>query len=312
MSSVLHFHKRHLVVADDIMTKTIEQASKAARSDAAVLLCGESGTGKELVARYIHEKSDRASGPFVSVNCAAIPEGLIEAEFFGFERGAFTGAIAQRIGKFERAQGGTLLLDEISEMPVTLQAKLLRVIQEGEIDRLGGRDAVAIDCRIIATTNREPVGLIRAGRFREDLYYRLNVVRIDCSPLRGRADAILSLADEFLRQATSRGGNSAQRFSRDAKDRLRSHAWPGNIRELQNAVQRAVLACEGTVIEVEHLSCLSEIGSSEEPVQSLADLEQQHILKILSEVGGNRNRAADRLGITSRTLRTKLKLYGEK
>src|SRR5688572_10652239 len=224
--TLLRFHNRTLLVADEAMQRTVDLATRAAATGAPVLLCGESGTGKELIARYLHEKSARAKGPFISVNCAAIPEGLMEAELFGYERGAFTGAIQQRIGKFERANGGTLLLDEISEMSTALQAKLLRVLQEGEVDRLGGRDAVAIDTRIVATTNRDLETLMDEGKFREDLFYRLNVVRIQCVPLRGRSHAILKLAFQFLRQSAGRHAKPVAAITASAEEKLVGHPWP--------------------------------------------------------------------------------------
>jgi transcriptional regulator with PAS, ATPase and Fis domain len=310
--NVLHFQRRTLVVADRVMQQTLDHALRAARTSAAVLLSGESGTGKELIARFIHEKSARANGPFISVNCAAVPEGLMEAEFFGFERGAFTGAISQRIGKFERANGGTLLLDEISEMPYGLQAKLLRVLQEGEIDRLGGKDPIEINCRIIATTNREPLKLIREGKFREDLYYRLNVVRIDCVPLKGRSEAIESLALEFAKRFAAEQGMDPV-FGVLAMNALKTYSWPGNIRELQNTVERAVLQADTNTIEevsLEEMDRGSRSGQ-DDSLLTLADVERHHILHTLESTDGNRSRAAEILGVTARTLRNKLKEYGE-
>ena len=293
------------------MEKTIELAEKAARNDAPVLLTGESGTGKELIARFIHEKSRRNTGPFVSVNCAAVPEGLLESEFFGYERGAFTGAIQQKIGKFERAKGGTLLLDEISEMPTFLQAKLLRVLQENELDRLGGKDVVTLDCRVIATTNRDPVQLIKEGSFRDDLYFRLNVIRIDCQPLRGRSEAIEALAQDFLMQASHKFGFEPSSFSPEALEKLCHYDWPGNIRELVNAVERAVVLAEGEKIQVSHLVGLTSIRGTAESVtpRSLAELERSHIEATLDLTGGHQEQAASLLGISSRTLRNKLKVY---
>jgi len=313
MATTINFHHRRLVVADEWMAATIQLAEKAARTEAPVLLTGESGTGKELIARFIHEKSRRNQGPFVSVNCAAIPEGLLEAEFFGYERGAFTGAVAQKIGKFEKARGGTLLLDEISEMPFFLQAKLLRVLQENELDRLGGKDAIPLDCRIIATTNRDPVQLIRENKFRDDLYFRLNVIRVDCQPLRGRTGAIRSLAGNFLTQAGEKFGFESPGFSASALDRLCEYEWPGNVRELSNAVDRAVVLAEGDTIRPEHLVGLTSIRMApmqEEPgMQSLAALERKHIERTLKMTQGHQEQAASLLGISSRTLRNKLKTY---
>jgi two-component system response regulator FlrC len=310
--TILRFQQRALVVADSHMEQTIQLASKAARTSASVLLCGESGTGKELIARYLHEKSPRVEGPFISVNCAAIPEGLLEAELFGYERGAFTGAIAQRIGKFERANGGTLLLDEISEMSVGLQAKLLRALQEGEIDRLGGSRSITINSRIIATTNRDPGQLIREQKFREDLYYRLNVIRIDCVPLRGRKEAIVRLAGEFIKSSSVRQEREIPALSAAAAEKLENYGWPGNIRELQNAVERAVLLCEEMTLEAKHFE---RLGNENLPVPaghtSLSEVERQHICQILDRSRGNRSAAARSLGISVRTLRNKLKEYGK-
>lgn len=311
MANSIHFHHRRLVIADQFMEKTIELAEKAARTDAPVLLTGESGTGKELVARFIHEKSRRNLGPFVSVNCAAVPEGLLESEFFGYERGAFTGAVQQKIGKFERAKGGTLLLDEISEMPTFLQAKLLRVLQENELDRLGGKEVISLDCRVIATTNRDPVQLIKEGTFRDDLYFRLNVIRIDCQPLRGRPDAIESLAEEFLVQSSEKFGFAPSRFTNEALEKLCHYDWPGNIRELLNAVERAVVLAEGERIQVAHLVGLTSIRGNNAALtpRSLAELERSHIEATLDLTGGHQEQAASLLGISSRTLRNKLKIY---
>jgi two-component system, response regulator FlrC len=311
----LTFQNRTLIVADKPMRLTLAVAQRAAKSLAPVLLCGESGTGKELVARFIHEQSPRRHGPFISVNCAAIPDGLMEAELFGFERGAFTGAIAQRIGKFERANGGTLLLDEVSEMALPLQAKLLRVLQEGEIDRLGGRDTVPINSRIIATTNRDPLKLVRDEKFRQDLFYRLNVIRIDCVALRGRVGAILGLADHFIRHAVPRQIGRRVQLAESAAKILVNHAWPGNIRELQNAIERAILLCDDDLLEEKHFEGLSDFENQprpEEPLsQTLAAIEQSHILQMLRASGGNRAHAARGLGISVRTLRNKLKEYGK-
>ncbi len=315
MTSVLHFHKRSLVVADDIMKRAIELAGRAAKTMAPVLLCGESGTGKELVARYIHEKGIRSSGPFVSVNCAAVPEGLMEAEFFGYERGAFTGAVTRRIGKFELAQGGTLLLDEISEMSLSLQAKLLRVLQESEIDRLGGKSPIAINCRIIAPTNRDPREMIAEGKFREDLYYRLNVIRVECMPLRGRADAISALAFEFLKKLSNDMGTAIPALTEGALEKLLEYSWPGNVRELRNAIERAIWLSDGAAILPEHLDNLAGskplVSNLASASDRLEDIEKDHIVRVLEKSKGSRSRAADSLGITARTLRNKLKEYGD-
>jgi len=308
MMTLLRFHNRSMVIADEAMTRTLDLANRAANSQAAVLLCGESGTGKELIARYIHDKSRRAKAAFVSVNCAAIPEGLMEAELFGFERGAFTGAVQQRIGKFERASGGTLLLDEVSEMSTALQAKLLRVLQEGELDRLGAKEPIAIDTRIIATTNRDLQEQMSRDRFRHDLFYRLNVIRIDCAPLRGRAQMIGALAGDFIRQASQRAGLESLVLTPRALQKLRDHAWPGNIRELQNVIERAVVLCDGKTLEEEHLEIIEKSQTSVTNVK-LADVEKEHILEVLTQAQGSRVDAAKALGISIRTLRNKLKEY---
>ncbi len=307
----LYFQNRLLVVADESMQKTLNLALKAAQSALPVLISGESGTGKELIARFIHEKGARSGGPFVSVNCAALPETLIESELFGYERGAFTGAIGQRIGKFERANGGTLLMDEVSEMPYGLQAKLLRVLQEGEIDRLGSRDTIGIDCRIIATTNRDPIQMIVEERFREDLYYRLNVIRIECVPLRKRPIAIIKLAHEFIKQACLRDRKDEVYLSEQSIKKLVEYDWPGNIRELQNVMERAILLTDGNLIEQDNLQFMDQLRRRPEAVESslLSDLEQTHILKVLEMSQGNRSNAAKTLGISVRTLRNKLKEY---
>lgn len=309
--TILRFRNRTLIVADEVMKKTIELASRAAQSSFSVLLCGESGTGKELIARYIHEKSTCSNFPFVSINCAAIPEGLLEAELFGYEKGAFTGAVARHLGKFERADRGTLLLDEISEMPVHLQTKLLRVLQEEEVDRIGGGASIPVNVRIIATTNRDPLKLIAEKKFREDLFYRLNVIRIDCAPLRGRERAIVLLAREFLKRSAFQHGRQAVELGAIAAEMLQAHLWPGNVRELQNAIERAVFLCEGEILECEHFEQLiSRHGDGVGSVDgSLAAVERQHIMQILGATRGNRTNAARILGITTRTLRNKLREY---
>lgn len=317
MIAKLHFQNRTMMVADGVMEKTIALANRAASTPLAVLIVGESGTGKELIARYIHEKSKRSRSPFVSVNCAAIPEGLMEAELFGYEKGAFTGALFQRVGKFEKADAGTLLLDEISEMSTALQAKLLRVLQEGEVDRLGGKDPIRIDTRVIATTNKDPLQLIAEGHFREDLFYRLNVIRIECQPLRNRPHAVEVLAEEFLRQSSIKQEKEGLLFAPDTMEKLCTYSWPGNIRELQNAVDRAVLLADGKAIAPEHFDSLNRRPSHRSDIQKVSDgnsqllseLEESHILKVLEGSSGNRTHAAKKLGISVRTLRNKLKEY---
>jgi transcriptional regulator with PAS, ATPase and Fis domain len=301
------FRNRRLIVADETMEQTLTRASRAALSKMPVLIVGPSGTGKELIARYIHEKSERKAAPFISVNCAAIPDGLMESELFGYERGAFTGALVQRIGKFEQAHRGTLLLDEVSEMPLHLQAKLLRVLQEHEIDRLGGGAPISIETRIIATTNLEPLELVRKGLFRADLFYRLNVIRIDCVPLSHRRDGIRVLAGELLREICDSHGVSLKEFSPEAVERLCSHTWPGNVRELQNVIERATLLSDHPLLDVGDLDLRSpEIYES----VALSGVERRHILGTLNQTDGNRTEAAKRLGISVRTLRNKIKEFG--
>jgi transcriptional regulator with PAS, ATPase and Fis domain len=312
MATTLELQDRFFVIADESMERTIDSAARAARTGAPVLICGESGTGKELIARFIHEKSQRQKGPFLSINCAAIPEGLIEAELFGYEKGAFTGAIQQRIGKFERASHGTFLLDEVSEMPIHLQAKLLRVLQEGEIDRIGGAGSVRVQTRIIATTNREPLDLIRRSVFRQDLFYRLNVLRVDCPPLRGRKSAIKRLAGEFVRRSPYRELFPKEPVITDETMRkLMDYSWPGNVRELQNVIERAIINSDGGPLGPELFQLAGSYDAAMPgPVDSLSSLEQSHIEGMLEKAAGNRTEAARRLGISVRTLRNKLKIYG--
>jgi len=238
-----------MVVRDTAMQQVIQLADQVAPSDASILITGESGSGKEVIARYVHEKSRRTGRPFISVNCAAIPENLLESELFGHEKGAFTGAVARRIGKFEEANGGTLLLDEISEMDARLQAKLLRAIQEREIDRVGSNKPVKVDIRILATSNRDLAQAVKDGTFREDLLYRLNVVNLRLPPLRERPGDIVVLAEFFVKKYAAANGMAEKPISAEAKRRLAAHRWPGNVRELENAMHRAVLLSTGPEIE---------------------------------------------------------------
>jgi DNA-binding NtrC family response regulator len=312
------------------LLKLMESVAAAARSRATVLLQGESGTGKELLARAIHDQGDRREKPFVRINCAALPEGLIESTLFGHERGAFTGALKRSLGAFERANGGTLLLDEISEMRLDLQPKLLRVLQEREFDRLGGAGPVNVDVRVIATTNRDLAADAVAGRFRQDLYYRLSVFPIMVPPLRDRRDDIPLLAYRFAARAAADAGKSFHGFAPDALELLREHSWPGNVRELQHAVERAVILCTEATLPAhlfapvkselrpgaEHaMSRRTAHGAANEdpgthtlvlPTLDLMDIERQVIDHALSLSGGNRTRAAALLGIDVRTLRRKL------
>ena len=298
-------------------------AARVAGTDATVLLTGESGTGKEVFARYIHQQSPRRGAPFVAINCAAIPENLLEATLFGYEKGAFTGAQTAQAGKFEQAEGGTLLLDEISEMPLSLQAKLLRVLQEREVERVGGRKPIRLDIRVIATSNRDMAHEVESSRFREDLFYRLNVFPLAIPALRERAQDIVALARHFAAVHCVRAGRNAK-LSAAAEAILAGHAWPGNVRELENAVQRALILTPGESIEPEHLqfsivlpkatsvapeAVVPPMSPGEALPASMKDLERQHILDTLAAVGGSRKLAVERLGISERTLRYKLQQY---
>jgi two-component system, response regulator FlrC len=294
----------------------LDLARRVAATDCTVLLVGESGTGKEVLARFIHRQSPRARAPFIAVNCAAIPENMLEAVLFGYERGAFTGAAAAHPGKFEQAQGGTLLLDEVTEMPLALQAKLLRVLQEREVERLGGRTPLALDVRVLATTNRRLREEVAAGRFREDLYYRLNVFPLAIASLRARRDDILPLAMQLL-NARCRPGERIPALSADAAHLLLTHPWPGNVRELDNLLQRALILVNGPVIGPQHLQFGLPGETPEEeskPAQSaqtsladcLGQTERDLIVGALRAGSGSRREAAERLGISARTLRYKL------
>jgi two-component system, response regulator FlrC len=312
---------------DASMEKVVKLAEQVARSDASLLVTGESGTGKEVLARYLHQKSNRRIRPFVSVNCAAIPENLLESELFGHEKGAFTGAIARRIGKFEEADGGTLLLDEISEMDVRLQAKLLRAIQERVIDRVGGAKPVPVDIRIIATSNRNLTDEVRKGTFREDLLYRLNVVHLRLPPLRERPADVLALADFFAKKYAEVNGLPSRAIGVDARKALTINSWPGNVRELENTIHRAVLLASGSEIGPEALrtpegdafgTTPSEVARAVQTAEAVtrslvgrtvADVERDLILDTLDHCLGNRTHAAKILGISIRTLRNKLNEY---
>lgn len=338
-----------MVAIADSSRRLADLARRVAASDCTVLIAGESGTGKEVLARFIHRHSPRANRAFVAVNCAAIPENMLEAILFGYERGAFTGAHASHPGKFEQAQGGTLLLDEVTEMPLGLQAKLLRVLQEREVERLGGRMPITLNVRVLATTNRNLRAEVAAGRFREDLYYRLNVFPLATSPLRERRDDVLPLAMRLL-TSRCRAGERIPALSADAAHMLLLYPWPGNVRELDNVMQRALILANGSVIQSEHVhleidgldslpATLAAAGAARDFVSeprrsvaqdsmrrtadsadengrgalsdSLSTAERDLIIEALRSDNGNRQAAARRLGISPRTLRYKLQRLRE-
>jgi len=302
--------------AVDSLMKTIEEV---AGSNSTVMIYGESGTGKELLAQAIHNKSKRANLPFVKINCAAIPESLIESELFGHEKGAYTGAIKTRVGKFELANGGTLLLDEIGEMPIYAQSKLLRVLQEREITKIGGSEEVAIDVRILCSTNRNLQEEVKKGTFREDLYYRLNVIPLEVPPLRERMADIESLAQHFIAKYNKENGYTVTGMKGETLARLKAHDWPGNVRELENVIQRAVVFAKNGEIGVEHLrldgtrpvsnGTTANGAGGLIPGMSVAEAERILIIKTLESCGDNRTKAAEMLDISIRTLRNKLHEY---
>ncbi|CDF83014.1 Transcriptional regulatory protein flbD [Pseudomonas knackmussii B13] len=327
------------VAVEPASLQLLELAARVARSDSTVLISGESGTGKEVLARYIHQQSPRAGKPFIAINCAAIPDNMLEATLFGHEKGAFTGAIAAQPGKFELADGGTILLDEISEMPLALQAKLLRVLQEREVERVGARKPIELDIRVLATTNRDLLGEVAAGRFREDLYYRLSVFPLAWRSLRERPADILPLAERLLAKYVKKMNMAATTLSAEARTALLEHPWPGNVRELDNAIQRALILQQGGQIQPHDLCLTAPIGHRPVPVMApvvtltpppasvpssagipspaVADIagalgedlkrrEFQMIIDTLRSERGRRKEAAERLGISPRTLRYKL------
>ncbi len=312
-----------LVARDPAMLAAVRRAEQVAASEASILITGESGTGKEVLARHIHRRSRRSAGPFIALNCAAIPENLLESELFGHERGAFSGAVARRAGKFEAADGGTLLLDEVSEMDVRLQAKLLRVIQEREIDRLGGTAPIKVNVRILATSNRDLPVEVAAGRFRDDLYFRLNVISLRIPSLRERPADVPVLADHYARRYADVNGMPMRALSTAAHARLAAHGWRGNVRELENTIHRAVLLSDGIEIGAEAIELAPGPGHAAPALHGTAggiaglvgrkmdDVERDLILETLSHTLGNRTHAATILGISIRALRNKLRDYAQ-
>lgn len=331
-----------VVAVDAASRELFAVAQRVAQTDATVLLTGESGVGKEVVARFIHRESARKAGPFVAINCAAIPDTLLEATLFGYEKGAFTGAQQAQAGKFEQAQDGTLLLDEVTEMPLGLQAKLLRVLQEREVERVGGKKPVPLNIRIVATSNRDMAEAVAKGVFREDLYYRLSVFPVLIPALRERPEDIVPIARHLLVEHGARLARTGVTLSPSAETALRNHAWPGNVRELDNVIQRALIMAPGNEIQAEHLrllprptaerpvSTLAEVSvpaaiqaapavptpaspvadaGADKRVENMRDLEREHILRTLAEMGGSRKKTVERLGISERTLRYKLQQY---
>ncbi|UCC80876.1 MAG: sigma-54-dependent Fis family transcriptional regulator [Candidatus Zixiibacteriota bacterium] len=306
----------NIVGRSAVMRDIFELIRRASPSDSTILINGESGTGKELVARAIHYNSARADAPFIKMNCAALPEGLIESELFGHEKGAFTGAIRSTRGRFEMADGGTLLLDEISEIPRALQAKLLRVLQEKEFERIGSGQTIRVDVRVIATSNRDLKDEVSRGDFRDDLYYRLNVIPIDMPPLRQRMEDMPLLADYFLNKYCQKIGIPTKTLNEKAMQMLLSYLWPGNVRELENVIERAVVISKNQELRVsdfppEIAAGIPALGKTSMDVgMSIGEAEKILILKTLKAHGGNKSRAADVLGISARTLRNKLHEYG--
>lgn len=336
---VLDHNQKGTVYKSAYMEHVFSLAKDVAESEATVLITGESGTGKEVLARFIHENSGHAKGPFVAVNCAAIPENLIESELFGYEKGAFTGAVNKKLGKFELADGGTILLDEIGEIPIHLQAKLLRVLQEKEVERLGALKPSKINTRVLATTNRNLKEMSQEGTFREDLYYRLNVISMELPPLRDRKEDVADLSSFFIKKYSEINKKAVKPLSEDALKALQSYEWPGNVRELEHTIERAVVLSKTNEITSKDLflhgitiagfksqpdttSIVDEKEENKKAVElsnddsmgsavgrTIADVEQELILKTLQDVAGNRTKAAEILGITVRTLRNKLNEY---
>jgi two-component system, NtrC family, response regulator HydG len=315
-----HFDMQNIIGRSSVMVSLLETVAHVAPSEATVMITGESGTGKELIAGAIHFNSPRKSGPFVKLNCAAITETLLESELFGHEKGAFTGADRRKEGRFLQAHGGSLFLDEVSEMSLTMQVKLLRVLQEREVTRVGGEQVVSVDTRVIAATNKNLQELIRAELFREDLYYRLNVVSLELPPLRERREDIPLLVQHFLEMFAKRNHKEIKGFTPRAMDQFIRYDWPGNVRELMNAVERCVVLARSETLDTEHLDTMQNLPKSESkalPFQPekdidmpLEDIEKSAILRMMEHVSGNKSEAARRLGITRKTLHKKLKKYG--
>nr|MBK7067649.1 sigma-54-dependent Fis family transcriptional regulator [Deltaproteobacteria bacterium] len=309
----------HIVGEHPSMKALLETVAQVAPSRSSVLIVGESGTGKELVAAALHRASTRAQQPLVRLNCAALSESLLESELFGHERGAFTGAVGRREGRFKQADGGTLFLDEVGEIPAATQVKLLRFLQEREFERVGGNETLKVDVRVVAATNVDLEDRVRRGQFREDLFYRLNVIRVDLPPLRDRRTDVPQLAGFFLRRYAQENGKRILGFSEEAMQRLMAWSWPGNVRELEHAVERAVVLCRGERIEVEQLPGPMIVGSARSkeaegrpviPGSSIAELERYAILETLRAVGGSTSKAAKLLGVSARKIQYKLHEYG--
>jgi len=308
--------ERRIITQSAEMLKLIKFVENISYSKSTVLIMGDTGTGKEIFARYIHQMSPRAQKPFMAVNCAALPEGLLETELFGHEKGAFTGAIERKDGKFELAHKGTLLLDEVTEMNLPLQAKLLRVLQEHEIDKVGGRTPIPVDVRVIATTNRDIKERIRENQFREDLYYRLNVIPLKLIPLRDRLDDIQLLAEHFIKKHSKDLNKNISSIADETVALLKKYGWPGNVRELENMIERATLMCQEDTLLPSHLFFDEEEIQSEKPTRPLTQfrgtiyaMEKALIVQTLEDVNGNKTKAAENLGISIRTLRNKLTYY---
>jgi len=311
------FDTGNIIGRSPAMIRLLETTARASSSDATVLITGESGTGKEMIAGAIHFNSPRKDHPFIKMNCAAISEGLLESELFGHEKGSFTGALRRREGRFKQAHGGSLFLDEVSEMPLSMQVKLLRVLQEKEITRVGGEEVIPVDARIIAATNKDLPTLVKSARFREDLYYRLNVINLSVPPLRDRSEDIPVLAEHFLKMFAIRNNKPLKGFSPQAMDRLIKYPWPGNVREMMNTVESAVVLSSSDYLRDEDIPVFQQEESYKAPLTngsagefSLDEIERLSILKTLESVRGNKSEAARKLGITRATLHKKLKKYG--